>query len=106
MPCGGLTPFLPSWTASNVPFAGGCQCPVAGLLHFYRFFRFGARGYRYRVSMPCGGLTPFLLGEAMDDPEIALLCVNALWRAYSISTTKNWKDQFMSFVGCQCPVAG
>ena len=63
---------------------GGCQCPVAGLLHFY-----GSKPESRRrvldVSMPCGGLTPFL---QVRQPHVLKSgrCVNALWRAYSIST--------------------
>ena len=35
--------------------------------------------------MPCGGLTPFLLGGLAGAGILAFVCVNALWRANSIS---------------------
>ena len=80
MPCGGLTPFLRENTASTSKEGEKCQCPVAGLLHFY------LHGQRL-MSLLQGG-------------------VNALWRAYSIST--DFSDLVLGAIGtvCQCPVAG
>ena len=63
---------------------GGCQCPMTGFFHFYR--RTGTFGiWGSAVSMPYDGLFSFL-------PELhpwrgkIWQCVNALWRAFFIST--------------------
>ena len=60
MPCVGLIPFLPIKHVHIVLNHRLCQCPVSGLFHFYTIF-------------------PMLF-------SIAVVCVNALCRAYSIST--------------------
>ena len=56
------------------------------------------------MSMPFFGLTPFLQHDAErseKNPE----CVNALLRAYSISTTDDDNPYQTSSV-CQCPSSG
>jgi len=62
MPYLGLTPFLPRTSIDVVTNIEGCQCPISGLLHFYRnglVHQFTKRN----VSMPYLGLTPFLLSQ-------------------------------------------
>ena len=56
-----------------------CQCPLSGLLHFYR------------------------LRDAVK--EHGIICVNALHRAYSISTERYVYDRDSENV-CQCPSSG
>ena len=66
-----------------------CQCPLLGLFHFYMFIVI-ALSPDMIVSMPSIGLIPFLLGH--DDCKTApVKCVNALYRAYSISTGKKYE---------------
>ena len=79
--------------------------------------------------MPCGGLAPFLLDWPLEDggylecvnalwrassistatsptiPRTPMTSVNALWRASSISTDDVWKKAYDERL-CQCPVAG
>ena len=62
MPCGGLTPFL-----REIEMFFGATNSI--------------------VSMPCGGLTPFLPLTPAAWVFIHIFGVNALWRAYSISTS-------------------
>ena len=61
MPFGGLIPFLH---------------PAAGSVSVHP-----------RVSMPFGGLIPFLPSHSIN-VTITITCVNALWRAYPISTSE------------------
>ena len=86
MPCGGLTPFLQIYELRDDPKLIWCQCPVAGLLHFYEETLCHCECGGGGVSMPCGGLTPFLLFIPRIQ-NFGVGCVNALWRANSISTT-------------------
>ena len=107
-----------------------CQCPVSGLPHFYGAWR--KRSWSaYSVSMPCVGLTSFLpwngirarkLFQVCQCPVSGLPhfycaiydqhgakaseCVNALCRAYLISTRPwvLWRNHEGS--ACQCPVSG
>ncbi len=53
-----------------------CQCPLTGLLHFYRY-EYEVSGYKIGVSMPFNGLTPFLLEDGMTMDDLPK-CVNAL----------------------------
>ena len=84
MPFFGLTPFLQWWKFHFWRLGRKCQCPSSGLLHFYgrRLFIVTSK---LTVSMPFFGLTPFLLPYLYWLPLI-VQGVNALLRAYSIST--------------------
>ena len=68
-----------------------CQCPMTGFFHFYapgRESRFDE--YRH-VSMPYDGLFSFLHGNGRSRVWTSY-CVNALWRAFFIST-KKWRKK-------------
>ena len=104
-----------------------CQCPVSGLFHFYRgtllqcsrnilvsmpcvglipFLRdlIKIENGTVRVSMPCVGLIPFLRKNVFE-PISVEVGVNALCRAYSISTKSlNAYSNYAQL--CQCPVSG
>ena len=56
------------------------ECPILGLLHLYN------------------------IEEA--EAKITYPCVNALSRAYSISTTIINDGKVIGFKGCQCPISG
>ncbi len=84
MPYFGLSPFLPNDAHVFVYSKGLCQCPTSGFLHFYLLSRRFA-GNLSAVSMPYFGLSPFLLTRA-GIQCIRSKCVNALLRAFSIST--------------------
>ena len=103
MPFIGLSPFLQCCTGATTIIKLMCQCPLSGFLHFY--------------------MTNFktILGAK---------CVNALYRAFSISTQIYWKQIYCSMLvsmpfiglspfllgrykqyvdvryGCQCPLSG
>ena len=61
-----------------------CQCPLSGFLHFYGREEVFYRGC-WIVSMPFIGLSPFLLFIVHHTSPITNR-VNALYRAFSIST--------------------
>ena len=117
MPFNGLTSFLPTLEATYTP-EDVCQCPSTGLHHFYgnctdQCF------LQHSVSMPFNGLTSFLPYNLVGLPMEVLMCqcpstglhhfyaphardlygafvgVNALQRAYIISTLPFWKPLFI-----------
>ena len=61
-----------------------CQCPASGFLHFYQNDGTGTQTQN-TVSMPCFGLSPFL-PKKLGSWHLYSSCVNALLRAFSIST--------------------
>ena len=66
---------------------GWCQCPMTGFFHFYTLT---SKSVRYRsmgVSMPYDGLFSFLrIGRYDVAAPVHCGGVNALWRAFFIST--------------------
>ena len=122
MPFNGLTPFLQKNMCFLVNWDSVCQCPSTGLLHFYKCIRGLQKEVDY-VSMPFNGLIPFLRGyiyekninrkcqcpstglyhfykKLLSKTDQYLKCVNALQRAYIISTfikmTKIWRSKYVS----------
>ncbi len=105
-----LTRAYPISTAflSAVEVGKKCQCPYSGLSHFYDYSRFTVS---IGVSMPLLGLIPFLHEFMSNNTNVTLrcqcpysglshfyrnyvekieknfFCVNALTRAYPISTS-------------------
>ena len=79
-----------------------CQCPQAGSYHFYTS---RWTGQSLRVSMPSGGLIPFLLTPYLIFINGFGRCVNALRRAYTISTY-GISEKWVPTAWCQCPLAG
>lgn len=67
-----------------------CQCPTTGLLHFY-LEEITQEIVNNIVSMPYNGLIPFLPNERLAQDMQLQTRVNALQRAYSISTLKSGK---------------
>ena len=61
-----------------------CQCPLSSFLHFY-IMVMNQWLLRLKVSMPFIGLSPFLPYKNSNN-QYCLECVNALYRAFSIST--------------------
>ena len=61
IPFNRLSPFLQGMKASKIKIQDACQCPLSGFLHFYE--------------------TGLSRSHLMN-----LICVNALYRAFSIST--------------------
>ena len=81
-----------------------CQCPLAGLYHFYSLHRH-EKSQLPGVSMPSGGLIPFLQGtQGGASPDKT--GVNALRRAYTISTSAFGRNSNGFIIWCQCPLAG
>ena len=92
MPCGGLTPFLRK-TMSKRELRRIC---VNALWRAYSISTSNELAVTREgddvVSMPCGGLTPFLPDVLANSYLCIGYCVNALWRAYSISTILNGQE--------------
>ena len=97
----------------------GCQCPMTGFFHFYSI-RPQAGGWKNCVSMPYDGLFSFLHGiplvishrSSVSMPYDGLFsflpyingvmsaqeeCVNALWRAFFISTMSSLNSHWTHF---------
>ena len=87
MPYDGLFSFLLLERGHPVPLHGkGCQCPMTGFFHFYE----AHYGFKHiivdEVSMPYDGLFSFLpSGRRLT--TVSSGGVNALWRAFFISTS-------------------
>ena len=81
-----------------------CQCPLSGFLHFYIMEKLVWERL-LDVSMPFIGLSPFLHSLAMDIMT-SVCCVNALYRAFSISTYCPRCGSFNDHYECQCPLSG
>ena len=80
-----------------------CQCPVSGLLHFYGGYPDSLAGTDIRVNALYRAYSISTAQDTVEGTEET--CVNALYRAYSISTaTKLYKS--ISDDVCQCPVSG
>ena len=101
MPFIGLLPFLHLAKAAASLMMDACQCPLSGFLHFY-VVRTSVAGQRYGLCQcPLSGFLH--LNDIMD--REAVYCVNALYRAFSISTGKfsqrNFKNKKVSmpFIG-------
>ena len=56
--------------------------------------------------MPFIGLSPFLHGGGYSRAEETPYCVNALYRAFSISTAGNEAGETIIAAMCQCPLSG
>ena len=52
------------------------------------------------------GLSPFLHGGGYSRAEETPYCVNALYRAFSISTAGNEAGETIIAAMCQCPLSG
>ena len=75
-----------------------CQCPMTGFFHFYRSSSKGSK-WPPDVSMPYDGLFSFLLWRSPPVPE-RVRGVNALWRAFFISTYGDWSREDASRCFC------
>ena len=84
MPSIGLSPFLQEVLMKAMTTLNLCQCPQSGFPHFYTSLRLALSSSRC-VSMPSIGLSPFLR-STMSNYWSTHLCVNALNRAFPIST--------------------
>ena len=79
--------------------------PFIGLSPFIQMLFLKRYGNHRYVSMPFIGLSPFLLWQS-NDRKVWRRCVNALYRAFSIST------YWVLFLypklrrKCQCPLSG
>ena len=127
MPFIGLTPFLPFAGCSKRTWNYLCQCPSSGLLHFYNFLKIKHNNNRM-CQCPSSGLLHFYIIclKLLDMkwkcqcPSSGLLhfyklqwsyfraqrwCVNALHRAYSISTKEKSFTSSKKRM-CQCPSSG
>ena len=113
MPFNGLTSFLQALNPLYNFLMKLCQCPSTGLHHFYMSCRKPLKHWPWKdVSMPFNGLTSFLrmsclscwtqwltvsmpfngLTSFLQQPQLLQIwqhhkCVNALQRAYIISTS-------------------
>ncbi len=81
-----------------------CQCPLSGFFHFYKK-KDKMEIIKKGVSMPFIGLFPFLLKLMKHHYSRRIYSVNALYRAFSISTLV-WecpncgnRDVSMPFIG-------
>ena len=79
MPYDGLFSFLLEEPPCLRSYSCRCQCPMTGFFHFYRYF----------------GIKTTLTEDG----------VNALWRAFFIST-EDILQQLVDSRGCQCPMTG
>ena len=84
-----LLPFLHIETDKSLLYSERCQCPLSGFLHFYTHSNRCRTHSRMAVSMPFIGLSPFLPGHLLLH-STNLICVNALYRAFSISTRSKY----------------
>ena len=64
-----------------------CQCPISGVSHFYEL-TYSVAGNTITVSMPYIGRFSFLLAVPSDYNWYSMQGVNALYRAFLISTKK------------------
>ena len=75
-----------------------CQCPMTGFFHFYVVRPSFSSLHIRRVSMPYDGLFSFLQNP-FHYHRIRGMCVNALWRAFFISTEeKKMKEKIEKMV--------
>ena len=105
MPFIGLSPFLHLAKAAASLMMDACQCPLSGFLHFYMAGVTVELKKRHTVSMPFIGLSPFLPPVTKQEKQLLLQCVNALYRAFSISTGIIMK-RLINKLLCQCPLSG
>ncbi len=85
---------------------GWCQCPMTGFFHFYKHIR-KAINLIQKVSMPYDGLFSFLHLNLEECKIQEYGGVNALWRAFFISTYwPLWCRCSCTLRGCQCPMTG
>ena len=85
MPLLGLIPFLQSLKKTLSRRQSLCQCPYSGLSHFYQYERNSRWMVLHRCQCPYSGLSHFY-ATSPANPKPNGNCVNALTRAYPIST--------------------
>ncbi len=69
MPLNGLHPFLPYMVVHDYAENNVCQCPLTGLLHFYRKISYNYCCWNC-VSMPFNGLTSFLKHNSANHDSV------------------------------------
>ena len=83
MPYIGLSSFLPELIFLGEEECGMCQCPISGFLHFYMCYpmliKIGGM-----CQCPISGFLHFYVEEVVN--TLFASCVNALYRAFFIST--------------------
>ena len=104
MPYDGLFSFLLVVGICNDPDDNGCQCPMTGFFHFYWIMK-NTKTTAFTVSMPYDGLFSFLHICRRRNQTWGSCGVNALWRAFFISTFTASRMQSLTGV-CQCPMTG
>ena len=65
-----------------------CQCPLTGFFHFYTICR-GTITINFECQCPLSGFLHFYAGKYLD-VLVKDVCVNALYRAFSISTNRRY----------------
>ena len=85
MPYDGLFSFLQTLSFDERREPCTCQCPMTGFFHFY-FFTTCSQTSENVVSMPYDGLFSFLRSWWKERGRESTSSVNALWRAFFIST--------------------
>ncbi len=88
MPFSGLMSFLHYWLAQNMGRSKKCQCPSAGLCHFYEVLEFRQIFLFVRVNAL---QRAYVISTVQDELGFHMICVNALQRAYVISTLPSGK---------------
>ena len=104
MPFNGFTPFLATIITFYFKQEVVCQCPLTGLLHFYC----KKTDFINQIKVcqcPSTGLHHFY-GVIRLQKYVISPCVNALQRAYIISTTATATANMTTPQVCQCPSTG
>ena len=102
MPSVELSSFLQPVMVIVITLSGMCQCPQSCFLHFYGYKKNQFGFIYYSVSMPSVVLSSFLPWQTPVNSCYRFIGVNALSRAFFISTNRSTffgKTIYM----CQCP---
>ena len=103
MPFIGLSPFLLCAFLKVQPGDIMCQCPLSGFLHFYSDSKEDLE-LAEQCQCPLSGFLHFY-GDELMTFKVKTESVNALYRAFSISTLVRLWMQVHLFL-CQCPLSG
>ena len=101
----GLSPFLRAYRNRCSPYSGVCQCPLSGFLHLYVFWY---SGIYFVIDMSQCPLTGFfhLYDKFHTLDKLDKFRVNAIYRAFSISTRAEVANHGYALEECQCPLSG
>ena len=100
----GISGFLHFYSKKfylDIAVSDKCQCPTSGFLHFYKISCRNTSGLTC-VSMPCFGLSPFLQPRVEMEELLVVRGVNALLRAFSISTQSQENGVERKLVSMPC----